>query len=519
MPRPGVDILITEPAPGGGGALELGQCFMLGVSERGPVDTPLALRSLREYNRRYGGRSGGQVAHDSVRAFFSEQGAVMRFLRLTGQNVHPAEAEVGALRASASSPGTWANRVTVAIEGETGLFAAAAAAAKPKPKAKSRKANTRADDDPENGNGNENGNENGDGGNGHSEPVRITVTDGEVVERSRPLRTVDDAINWSLGSAYVRFEADEENLSDSLSPMAEVELTGGVDDRNVTADDVEASLKRFGYSLGFAQLCYPGATDIDVQSALLDHGERNKRPVLLDLSDRDETTIAADVRALQGFSGARFAAAFAPRLIYPGPAPGTTILVPYSAVQAGIIARSDRTTGNPNESAAGTNGESLQARGLAREFTDDVREELNEQGVTFARMTRANRVRTYGSRTVAGPEEPNWTWFPGARTVLALAHECDNVTEEFVHRQIDAKRRLFTRLEVALGGVCLRYFDMGALYGETPEEAFFVSAGPEVNTQETIDAGEVHGIVRIHTAPPGEWVTIEIQKTPLAQAV
>ena len=507
MPRPGVDILITEPAPGGGGALELGQCFMLGVSERGPVDTPLALRSLREYNRRFGGRAGGQVAHDSVRAFFSEQGAIMRFLRLTGSNVHPAEAEVGALRATASSPGTWANRVTVSIEGETGLFAAAAAATKAKPK--SRKASTR---DEENGNGNGNGN-------GHSGPVRITVTDGEVVERSRPLHTVDDAISWSLGSAYVRFEADDENLTDSLSPMAEVELTGGVDDRNVTAGDVEASLKRFPYALGFAQLCYPGATDLDVQSALLDHGERNKRPVLLDLSDRDETTIAADVRALQGFSGARFAAAFAPRLIYPGPAPGTTILVPYSAVQAGIIARSDRTTGNPNESAAGANGESLQARGLSREFTDDVREELNEQGVTFARMTRADRVRTYGSRTVAGLGEPNWTWFPGARTVLAVAHECDNVSEEFVHRQIDAKRRLFTRLEVALGGVCLRYFDMGALYGETPEDAFSVDAGPSVNTTETIDAGEVHGVVRIHTAPPGEWVTIEIQKTPLAQAV
>ena len=59
---------------------------------------------------------------------------------------------------------------------------------------------------------------------------------------------------------------------------------------------------------------------------------------------------------------------------------------------------------------------------------------------------------------------------------------------------------------------------MGALYGDQPEDAFSVDT-TSVNTTATIANGEVHAIVRVRVSPPGEWVVIEIQKTPLAQSV
>ena len=59
---------------------------------------------------------------------------------------------------------------------------------------------------------------------------------------------------------------------------------------------------------------------------------------------------------------------------------------------------------------------------------------------------------------------------------------------------------------------------MGALYGDVAEEAFSIDT-TSVNTTATIAAGEVHAIVRVRVSPTGEWVVIEIQKTPLAQAV
>lgn len=485
MPRPGVDIVITEPAPTGGGPIDTTQCMMLGVSGRGPTDRMMQIRSLREYERRFGLRVEGQVAHDSARAFFNERGSNLRFVRLAGSGLKAAEGELAlagngngnggaGLRLTAASGGTWANQVTVGITAQSELAQGGA--------------------------------------------VRVTVTDGDVVERSTPIRTVADAVAWSQSSDFVRIDADAGDLDTTLEVTAAVPLAGGVNDDDVDSSDVEAALKLFTYGQGFAQVCYPGALDADVHGAILEHCVTNRRPALLDLDDTDVPTVAADAAAIHSLDGARYAAALAPRLVYPGPAPGTTVLMPYSAVQAGIIAAADRTSGNPNESAAGTLGQSVSASGYTLEFPDDVREQLNDLGVTLPLLTTDGRVRTYGSRT-ADVEDPNWRWFPNSRVILAISHECDQVSQEFVHRQIDAQRRLFTRLEVALGGVCTKWFNLGALYGDTAEEAFSVDAGPGVNTVDTIEAGEIHAVIRVHTAPPGEWVVIEISKTPLAQAV
>ena len=507
MPRPGTDILITEPSPGGGGELDTGACFMIGVTERGPVDAPALVTSASAFSQRFGASAGGPTASAAANAFFTERGANLSFLRLSGPTAKVAQVEVGALPVAASSPGTWANDVTVSIQADTSPLLPAVQVSKA-----SRKVQALDDGD---GNGNGNGNGNG----APAVPVRIVVTeDGQVVERSARITTQGDAVNWARSTSEYLAIPDVSDPTVPLVVTADTALAGGTDDGNITPDTVAAALTRFPYSMGFAQVCYPGMTDTSYHGPILDHCEANRRPALLDLSDVDAPTLAADADALHAYSGARFACALAPRILYPGPVNGTTMLVPYSAVQAGILARADATTGNPNEAAAGSNGESLAALGFAVDFDDDTREMLNDLGVTLPKMMRSGVMRTYGTRTVAGPDQPNWLWFPGSRTILAMAHEFDNAAEEFVHRQIDGQRRLFTRLEVSLGGICLDYFNMGALYGDTPEEAFSVDTA-SVNTTATIANGEVHAVVRVRVSPPGEWVQIEIQKTPLAQAV
>lgn len=501
MPRPGTDILISEPSPGGGGELDTGQAFMLGTAGRGPTDRPASIGSLSFWERQFGPRAGGPVAHSSVRAFFTERGSNLQFLRLVGPLARAGGADVGDLEVSASSPGVWGNGLRVAVVLDVSPLLAARKPA-PAPKAKA---------DPKNGNG---------GATSLAGPFRITVTEGgQVVERSRQVQTVADALSWARSSSeYLNLAADPADEEDDLAAVAATPLTGGVDDNNITPAVVTAALAKFPYSMGFAQVLYPGATATATHAAILDHCDRNRRPALLDLDDVDDATLAADSDALHGVPGSRYACALAPRILYPGPVAGTTALVPYSAVQAGIIARADATTNNPNEAAAGSNGESLVGRGLARDFDDDTRELLNDLGVTLPRLMRSGVLRTYGTRTVAGPTDTNWMWFPGSRTVLAMAHEFDNAAEEFVHRQIDGNRRLFTRLEVALGGICLEWFGQGALYGDEPEDAFSIDT-LSVNTPETIARGEVHAIVRLRTSPPGEWIVIEIQKTPITQSV
>ena len=491
MPRPGVDVVISEPAPTGGAILDTGQGFFVGVSERGPVDAAVSCRSLKEYERRYGGRSGGQVIHDSVRAFFTERASTLWFARLSGPTAAAATATVGVVQASASSPGLWGNGITVAFEAPTGLAAQAREARKPNRRHAAK-----------NGNGDK------VEALAPGDPVRCVVTYGDVVERSQDLTTAQDAVDWSATSNYVRITSATPDQA--LDVVAAVPLVGGTDDAAVSPAEVGSALDLFDYAKGPGQVSYPGCTDVTIHAVVLDHCLKNKRVALLDLNDEDDVTLASDVTALHAYDGSRVAQALAPRIVYPGPASGTTILVPYSAVQAGIIARQDRITGNPNEPAAGTNGQSIGARGLAREFTDDVREQLNELGVTFAKVIYGN-VRTYGSRTCAGPDQPDWRWFANSRVVMAIGHDCDAAAENYVHKQIDAKRKIFTSLEQDLGGVCLHYMTLDALW------AFRIDTGPQVNTDDTVAAGEIHATVGVQTSPSAEWVLIEISKYPLSQ--
>ena len=86
-------------------------------------------------------------------------------------------------------------------------------------------------------------------------------------------------------------------------------------------------------------------------------------------------------------------------------------------------------------------------------------------------------------------------------------------------RQIDGGRRLFAALETDLNGVCLGYFNLGALYGTSAEEAFNVDTGEQVNTPATIAAQEIHAVIRLRVSPFGEWVAIDVMKVPVQQAL
>jgi phage tail sheath protein FI len=475
MPRPGVDVQITETAPVGGAILDSGQAFMVGVSERGPTRTPLEVRSLRTFERNTGPRIAGPIAHDAARAFFTEGGSVFWYLRLTGDGATAASGEVGPLGVTASSAGAWGNSVTVALEKDTGAV------------------------------------------NGSTGLVRVVVRrDDEVLERSPLVGTAGAVLAWMEFSAYLDVTADDPGAT--LEEKTPVTLTGGNNGGNVSAATVTSTLNYFTSGYGPGQVCYPGATDAATQGAVLEHCWRMRRFGLIDLADGDAATLAADMSGLWNSEGSQAGQALAPWIRYRGPTAATTITSPYSPIQAGIIARRDRQTGNPNDPAAGVVAGMVGARGLAREFDDDTREQLNEIGVTLAKVIgRPATVVTYGSRTAAGPDETLWRWAGGTRVVWAITHESNAGAEQFVHRQIDPQGRIFIELNTALTAICQRYFALGALYGETSEEAYNVDTSSAVNTPETIANGEIHAHIRVATSPPGEWVLIEITKQlPLA---
>jgi hypothetical protein len=55
------------------------------------------------------------------------------------------------------------------------------------------------------------------------------------------------------------------------------------------------------------------------------------------------------------------------------------------------------------------------------------------------------------------------------------------------------------------------------LYGVTPDEAFVVDVGNEVNTDDTIAAGELHAVLAVRMSPMSEFVIIEVVKVSITE--
>jgi hypothetical protein len=482
MPRPGTEIRIVDGAPPGAAALDTGTAFMFGQSERGPVTKAAKVVSAADYKSLFGSRSGGSILYDSVSTYFAEGGGNLYVSRVIGTGALAAAAAFGGLNATASSPGTWGNSLTVEAVAPTALAEVLAV-------------DPQVVGDP---------------------IVAVVKLGGVVVERSPTLSTGQAAVDWSAKSDYVRFA-----LGTGILPASGVTATliGGAAGAAPGAADFTAALARFEYGFGPGQVLGPGYTTLATQQAILAHCDAMRRCALIDLPDTsDPIALGAAVDALKATPGARFASAWAPWAVYPAEVSPATVTVPYSAVAAGLISRLD-SAGNPNEAAAGANGIARLALGLAKDFNDAQRQALNEKGVDMAKLVYGD-VRSYGYRTIVDKTlDPNWVWFGNSRTIMAIAYECDSVGEEYVLKQIDGRGQIFSRLNKDLAGICHRYYDLGALYGATPEEAFYIDTGPGVNTIETISNGEVHAVVKVKCSPSAEWVVIEIVKVPVERPV
>jgi phage tail sheath protein FI len=340
--------------------------------------------------------------------------------------------------------------------------------------------------------------------------------DGEL-ERSGLLADRAAAVAWSATSDYITLTLGASN--EDPRAQGPTGLTTGTDDRaSITDAQWLTALNVFSRDLGPGQVLAPGRTTTAGHGQLLDHAEANNRVALLDLANTAVVaTLEAAIVAIQSRADARYGQVLAPWAVIPGIVPGTTRTVPYSAVQAGLYARSDRIN-SPNVPVAGQNGQARFVIDLAQSWSDDDRETLNDAGIAIAKDVYG-AIQTYGLRSAADPEDdPLWLQFPGARLLMAIRAECAVVAERKQFAQIDGKGLVFRDLQSDLEGeVLLPYFDQGSLYGETPEEAFRVDTGAQVNTAETIAAGEIRAAVGVRTSPGAELVYIQIARQAITQ--
>lgn len=480
MARPGVEIVSRSAPPSRGAPSDTGVAFMAGLAEKGSTVEAILVRNMAEYAKAFGARVSYGLLHDALDVFFREGGTRAYVARVVGPAAIKDKVTLNDSGAVAS--------IRVETIGEGGL------------------------------------------------PLTVQVVAGSVagtfilviadnaieVERSPDLLDVPAAVGWGSTSGYIRVVAL--GVNDPAVIAAQALITGVDDQTGITDVQRIAALTRFTKALGPGQVLYPGATTAPLHAALLNHAKANSRVALLDGTDTAvTTTLTAQVAADRAdgtitLEAVQRGALFAPWAVVPGVVPNTTRVLPPSALVAGLMARNDGRTGNPNDPAAGASGEARYALGTSQPaWTDAQRQTLNEGGVDVLRMIYG-AVRLYGYRTVAPSGDP-WLALNAARVRGAIEHQAEAIGEEFIFAQLDGRGRKIAEFGGALTGMLQGWWLLGALYGATPDEAFVVDVGITVNTPATLAANELRAVIGLRTSPFAELVYIEIVKIPVTETL
>jgi hypothetical protein len=477
VPRPGVDVAVADTVSTQQAILDTGQVFLVGKTERGPIWGRAA--SISEYETKWGLRTLGPEMYDAADTFFEEGGGAAIVSKLNAAAAVTALIAAGTVWSiKAASPGAWGNNIKVITrQPATGSTGAA------------------------------------------GQPIYLEVQyNSVIVETSPTMYDADDAVDWASNySNYVRLTLGAGPYTLPVFATTYQLATGA--DGTVAVGDYDVPLARFTYEQGPGQVYAPQATDPLIHQKIGAHCEVAHRVGLVDLPDTPtKATLHAARNALDGKPGARLLLACGSWYTYPTDASPATKIVPLGGVQAGIISRLDR-QGDVSLVAAGSNGISRRAIGLTQAYNDADRQELNANGVTLGRQMY-NLVRTYGYRTAGGPDvRDNWTFFQESRVIMSLAHEANAAVEDYVFDSIDGEGHLFVDIKNVLAGICLRYHQDGALYGDTPERAFRIVCDSTNNPVTSIRTGEVHAFIYVRTSKVSEWIKIDVVKVPIEREV
>ncbi|HIA03552.1 MAG TPA: phage tail sheath family protein [Myxococcales bacterium] len=251
-------------------------------------------------------------------------------------------------------------------------------------------------------------------------------------------------------------------------------------------------------------VCAPGQTDPAVQDALLSHCENMRyRFAILDCP---ETIEKGGVDKLPKPRDSKYGAYYFPWVEVYDPVKGN-IYQPPSGYMAGVYARTD---GERGVHKAPANELVRGALGLKYTITKGEQDILNPKGINCIRDFPNRGIRVWGARTVSS--DASWRYVNVRRLFNMVEQSIELGTQWVVFEPND--HRLWKRVTRDISAFLLRLWRQGALFGKTPEEAFYIKCDEETNPPEVVDAGQL--IVEIGMCPvkPAEFVIFRIGQMP-----
>ncbi len=251
-----------------------------------------------------------------------------------------------------------------------------------------------------------------------------------------------------------------------------------------------------------------GAIDLEtvqaVQLAMIAHCElMGDRLAILDPPPNLSPQQIKDWRVDGAGYDSKYAALYWPYIKVFDPATGTNRFVPPSGHVAGVWARNDDTRGVPKAPA---NEVSRGAIALQTTLTKAEHDLLNPVGINCVRSFPGRGIRIWGARTLSS--DPAWRYLNVRRLFNYLEESILLGTQWVVFEPNDDA--LWGRIERTISAFLVNEWRKGALFGLSPDEAFYVKCDRETNPAEAIDAGQVTCQIGVAPVKPAEFVIFQL---------
>ena len=475
----------------------------VGLAESGPFNHPTLVSNWTQFTNLFGGFVAGSYLAQSVYGYFMNGGGNCYIVRI-GQDAAPAGpaprsarakelaaapmAQIGRLRVTSIDPAVQPGEVSVQIT-EPGGDAPSA------------------------------------------DMFRVVVKrNGEVVEEfdratlAKGKQNVVTMVN--AVSKVINLEETTSGAVERLAPgetaLAAPPAPSALPSDRLNADDYVGDVaERSGFAGLEAvdevtMLCVPdlmsayqqGAIDLDtvqaVQTAMIAHCElMGDRIAILDAPPGLNAQQIKEWRVDKARYDSMYAALYWPWIEAMNPADGRLTYIPPSGHIAGIWGRNDDTRGvhkaPANEVVRG-------AVNLEINITRNEHDLLNPEGINCIRAFPGRGIRVWGARTLSS--DPAWRYLNVRRLFNYLEESILSGTNWVVFEPND--QALWAKIRRTIAAFLVMEWRAGALFGSTPDEAFYVKCDSETNPAEGIDAGQVVCEIGVAPVKPAEFVIFRL---------
>lgn len=203
-----------------------------------------------------------------------------------------------------------------------------------------------------------------------------------------------------------------------------------------------------------------------------------------------------------------FAALYYPWIKVPNPRKnGKPILVPPSGHMMGVWSRTDETRGvykaPANETPRGV---------IGLDYDCNFREQelLNPQGINCIRTFPGRGIKIWGARTLVEPDKTEWRYISVRRLMSYIEKSIELGTQWVVFEPND--QDLWARVRRTVSNFLERLWREGALFGASPEQAYYVKCDDTLNTPDTMILGRLYVEVGVCPVRPAEFVVFRVSQ-------